>query len=84
MRNSAFVQTDERSSDESADWIAKSVPDLAKAIGISDRYAWELVGRGTLPSFKLGGKRLVRRAAVEELFEKLEREEQELRERVAA
>ncbi len=36
------------------------VRDAARAIGISERYAWELIASGELPALRLGRRRLVR------------------------
>jgi excisionase family DNA binding protein len=47
---------------------AVSVKKAADALGVGERTAWELVKQGTLPSVKLGRRRLVPLHALESLL----------------
>ena len=42
-----------------------TVPQAAELLGISENHAWHLIGRGELPSVKLGSLRRVSRSALE-------------------
>lgn len=59
-----------------ADPLAYSVPDAAKAIGISERTMWELLRVRELRSFKLGHRTLIR---AEELRSFIDRKAASLR-----
>jgi excisionase family DNA binding protein len=50
--------------------IAYSVPDAARAIGVSPRTIYNLGERGELQLIKLGGRTLVRRSDLEALIER--------------
>lgn len=39
--------------------LSVSVAEAARRLGVSERTAWLWVRNGTLPSFRLGGRRLV-------------------------
>jgi len=67
-----------------AEWVSKPVPEIAVLLGVSVRFAWQLVADGRLRSFKLGTRRFVRRVDLLEFVDGLAAEELELRERVAA
>jgi len=45
-----------------------TVPEAAKALGIGDTLAWRLVQSGELRTVKLGRRRLVPRAALDDLL----------------
>ena len=45
-----------------------SVPEAAAVLGIGDTLAWQLVQTGELRSVKLGRRRLVPRAALDDLL----------------
>lgn len=63
---------------------AYSVPEVATLLGgASERWVWGLVEQGELPSFKLGGKRLVSRRNLTEFIERLCADEQQARDAAA-
>ncbi|MFU0505857.1 excisionase family DNA-binding protein [Pseudaminobacter sp. NGMCC 1.201702] len=49
--------------------LAYSVPEAAYALSLSIDYVWKLVAMGTIPSVKVGKRRLVPAAALKEFFE---------------
>lgn len=56
------------------------MPEVAVLLGgSSERWVWSLVDRGDLPSFKIGGKRLVSRRALIAYLEQLAAQEQQAR-----
>lgn len=48
--------------------IAYSVPEAAKAIGVSKSTVWKLIAEGKLTPTKLGHRTLIRREALETLL----------------
>lgn len=50
--------------------LALTVNEVAWELHCSPNTVWSLVGTGTLPSFKLGRKRLVARRALQEFVER--------------
>lgn len=52
--------------------LTYTMPEAASALGISERYLWKLAQQGILPLVRLGGRTLVRKAALERAL--LERE----------
>ncbi|MGH7691524.1 MAG: helix-turn-helix transcriptional regulator [Candidatus Dormibacteria bacterium] len=57
--------------------IAISLPEAARRIGISRATIWNLAAAGTLPTIKIGGRRVVRIAVLEQFL--LGREQEALR-----
>ena len=47
--------------------LAVSIPEAAWLMNIGVPLVWRLVAKGELPSFKVGRRRLIARAAIEEL-----------------
>lgn len=43
--------------------------DVAELLGVSERTAWTLVGRGELRSIRIGKRRLVPRQAIEQFID---------------
>lgn len=60
-----------------------SVPQVAALLEVSVRYAWYLVSRNELPSFKRLGRRLVKDADLKAYVERLREDEQQARAAVA-
>lgn len=59
---------------------AYPIPEVAVLLGgASERWVWALVERGDLPSFKVGGRRLVRRADLLAYIDRLCADEQQAR-----
>lgn len=59
---------------------AYPIPEVAVLLGgASERWVWALVERGELPSFKAGGRRLVRRADLLAYIDRLSADEQRAR-----
>lgn len=54
------------------DRLAYSVDEAAQALGISRARLYELIADGTIPSVKLGRRRLIRRETLVRLLEDLE------------
>lgn len=54
------------------DRLAYSPAEAAQALGISRARLYQLLDDGTLPSLKLGRRRLIRSAALVELLDRLE------------
>jgi excisionase family DNA binding protein len=52
--------------------LAYGPPDAAKVLGISRARVYELIADGTLTSFKLGQRRLIRRETIERFLAGLE------------
>lgn len=50
--------------------IAYSVPDAAKAIGVSKATVWRLLAAGELVSFKLGHRTLIRADVLQGLIDR--------------
>jgi excisionase family DNA binding protein len=57
---------------ERVDRLAYSPAEAAQALGISRARLYQLLDDGTLPSVKLGRRRLIRLAAIEALLDGLE------------
>lgn len=55
--------------------MALTVQQLAQALGIGQAFAWELVGRGVIPSVKIGKCRRVTVEALAEYLRGLEAEQ---------
>lgn len=53
---------------------AYMVRDVAKKLKLSERYVWELVSAGTIPSFTVGKSRRVSARALREFVEQQERQ----------
>ena len=49
--------------------LVLTVPEIAAVLGISRSLAYELVGRGDLPSIRLGRRIVVPRRAIEEMLD---------------
>ena len=49
--------------------LCLTVPEVAKLLGISRNYCYELVRRGIIPSIRLGKRILIPRAALEKMLE---------------
>jgi excisionase family DNA binding protein len=47
-----------------AEQIVYNVPHAAKVLDLSERQMWELVRKGDIESFKMGGNRRITRAAL--------------------
>jgi excisionase family DNA binding protein len=56
-----------------------TMPEAAALLGVSVRYAWYLVSRGELPSFKRLGRRLIADADVQAYVERVHAEEERAR-----
>jgi excisionase family DNA binding protein len=54
-------------SDDRQDRLAVTVPEAARLMGLKPEGMWKLVIRGDVPSFKLGGRRLVPMAELQRL-----------------
>jgi len=54
------------------DRLAYSPAEAAQALGISRARLYQLLDDGTIPSVKLGRRRLIRRDALVELLDRLE------------
>jgi excisionase family DNA binding protein len=53
---------------EPVERLAYSIPEAARALGISRTYAYELAQQGTLPTKRLGNRVVVPRGALERLL----------------
>jgi len=60
---------------ETTERLAYSIPNAAKAVGISARRMWDLVSGKKVTSFREGQRRLISRQALEEYIEAREAEE---------
>ncbi|MBN1250242.1 MAG: helix-turn-helix domain-containing protein [Anaerolineae bacterium] len=58
---------------------AYEVPEVAALIGVSERYAWKLVGSGDLKSFKTGRLRKVARKDLDAWIDRLREDEERVR-----
>jgi excisionase family DNA binding protein len=52
--------------------LAYGPADAAKVLGVSRARVYELMNDGTIPSLKLGARRLIRHEAIVELLDRLE------------
>jgi excisionase family DNA binding protein len=52
--------------------LAYGPPDAAKVLGISRARVYELIADGTIPSLKIGQRRLIRRETIERFLADLE------------
>jgi excisionase family DNA binding protein len=57
--------------------LAYGPADAAKVLGVSRARVYELMNDGTIPSLKLGARRLIRHDAIVELLDRLERGDDE-------
>jgi excisionase family DNA binding protein len=55
--------------------LAYGPADAAKVLGVSRARVYELMNDGTIPSLKLGARRLIRHDAIVELLDRLERDD---------
>lgn len=51
------------------------VPEAGRVLGVSESTVWRMIRRGTLPSVRRGGRRLVLRRALEKTNRKLSRDQ---------
>lgn len=51
---------------------ALTVKDAAKTLKVSERFISKLIAERTIPSFKLGRRRLIRQAALQAYLERVE------------
>jgi excisionase family DNA binding protein len=49
--------------------LAVDIPQAARLLGLSTQHTWKLVYVGAIPSLKVGRRRLILRAAVEDFLD---------------
>lgn len=59
----------------SDDKLVLSIAETCKALGITKPTLYKLINDGTLRTLKIGTRRVIRRAALDEMLRKLEDEE---------
>lgn len=52
--------------------VTLTIPEAAKAMGISKSWLWMLIWRGEIPVVKIGRRRLIRRETLEDWLKKCE------------